>query len=63
MLRVGGDYILNIDARVIAATNHNLYQLVQKGVPGRPVFQDNVLNLGAAPEERKEDIPILARHL
>lgn len=65
VLRVGGDYILNIDARVIAATNHNLYQLVQKGEFREDLFfRINVLNLRVPPlRERKEDIPILARHL
>ncbi|HOO11948.1 MAG TPA: sigma 54-interacting transcriptional regulator, partial [Bacillota bacterium] len=64
-LRIGGDYILNIDARVIAATNHNLYQLVQKGEFREDLFfRINVLNLRVPPlRERKEDIPILVRHL
>ena len=65
VLRIGGDYILNIDARVIAATNHNLYQLVQKGEFREDLFfRINVLNLRVPPlRERKEDIPILVRHL
>ncbi|MDD2573332.1 MAG: sigma 54-interacting transcriptional regulator [Bacillota bacterium] len=65
VLRIGGEYILNIDARVISATNHNLYELVQKGEFREDLFfRINVLNLKVPPlRARREDIPLLAGYL
>src|SRR5256884_7078464 len=61
--RVGGNQTLRADGRLIAATNKNLEQLVQKGT-----FRDdlyfclNVVRLTIPPlRERKDDIPILVR--
>ncbi|MBA1335293.1 MAG: Sigma-54 dependent DNA-binding transcriptional regulator [Firmicutes bacterium] len=64
VLRIGGDYILNIDVRVIAATNTSLYELVQKGKFREDLFfRINILNLKVPPlRERKEDIPLLVKH-
>lgn len=65
VLRIGGESILNVDARVIAATNHNLYDLVQKGEFREDLFfRINVLNLKVPPlRARSDDIPMLIRHL
>jgi len=64
VLRVGGDYILNVDIRVIAATNLNLYERVKEGKFREDLyFRLNVLNLRVPPlRERKEDIPLLVRN-
>ena len=62
VLRIGGDYILNVDIRVIAATNLDLYQMVKEGKFREDLyFRLNVLNVKLPSlRERKEDIPLLA---
>ena len=64
ILRVGGDRIINVDVRLIAATNKNLYNLVSKGHFRNDLyFRINVLNVRIAPlRERKEDILLLVEH-
>ncbi|MCQ1529230.1 MULTISPECIES: sigma 54-interacting transcriptional regulator [Lutispora] len=64
VLRVGGDYILNVDIRVIAATNLNLYERVKEGKFREDLyFRLNILDLRLpALRERKEDIPLLLRN-
>jgi len=61
VLRVGGDYIFNVDIRVIAATNVDLYQKVKEGKFREDLyFRLNVLDLRIPSlRERKEDIPLL----
>ena len=61
VLRVGGDYILNVNIRVIAATNVNLFQMVKEGKFRQDLyFRLNILDLRIPPlRERKADIPIL----
>ena len=63
VLRIGGDYIVNVDIRVIAATNANLLKLVKEGKFRQDLyFRLNILDLRIPPmRERKEDIPILVR--
>ncbi|MFA7573379.1 MAG: sigma 54-interacting transcriptional regulator [Lutispora sp.] len=63
VLRVGGDYILNVDIRVIAATNFNLYQRVKEGKFREDLFfRLNILDLRLPPlRERIEDIPLLVK--
>lgn len=61
VLRVGGDYILNVDIRVIVAINFNLYKMVKKGNFRKNLyFRLNILDLKLPPlRERREDIPLL----
>lgn len=64
VLRVGGDYIFNVDIRVIAATNYNLFEMVKEGKFRKDLyFRLNILDLKLPPlRERKEDIPLLVEN-
>jgi two-component system nitrogen regulation response regulator NtrX len=61
---VGGDEALTVDARVIAATNHDLEEEISRGNFREDLFYRlNVVPFFVPPlRERKEDIPLLARH-
>lgn len=65
VLRIGADYIVNVDIRVIAATNTNLIELIKKGKFRQDLYYRlNILDLRIPPlRERKEDIPILVKYL
>lgn len=62
--RVGGDKAITVNVRVIAATNKNLQQEIEKGNFREDLFH----RLSVIPihvpslAERKEDIPLLAEH-
>jgi DNA-binding NtrC family response regulator len=60
--RVGGEREINVDVRVLAATNKNLEEEVKKGNFREDLFYRlNVGNINIPPlRERKEDIPALA---
>ncbi|MBN2615923.1 MAG: sigma-54-dependent Fis family transcriptional regulator [Bacteroidales bacterium] len=62
--RVGGSHLIKTNARVIAATNRRLEDLVQQGAFREDLFYRlDVLRLDVPPlRERKADIPLLARH-
>ena len=62
--RVGSTKAIKIDARVIAATNKNLEELVKRGEYRDDLFYRlNVVAIRVPPlRERREDIPALARH-
>jgi len=62
--RVGGHQPLKADARVIAATHQNLDEQVREGRFREDLFHRlNVIRLRLPPlRERREDIPLLARH-
>jgi two-component system response regulator AtoC len=63
--RVGGEVILRSSARVIAATNQNLLQLVEKKKFREDLyFRLKVVEIYVPPlRERKSDIPLLVEHL
>ncbi len=62
--RVGATDDMKVDVRIIAATNRNLEEMVQKGTFRQDLFYRlNVINIKTPPlRDRKEDIPILAQH-
>jgi transcriptional regulator with PAS, ATPase and Fis domain len=63
IMKVGGNRIIPVDIRVIAATNRNLKEMAQNGL-FRPdlYYRLNVLPIYVPPlRERKEDIPLLVQ--
>jgi len=63
VLRIGGTKILPIDVRVVASTNKNLHELVQKGDFREDLYYRlNVLPINIPPlRERKSDIHLLVK--
>ncbi len=63
VMRIGGDHIIPVDIRIIAATNKNLWQKVKDGKFRKDLYYRlNVLELALPPlRERKEDIPELIK--
>lgn len=62
--RVGDSKVINVDVRIIAATNRNLRQLVDEGNFREDLFYRlNVIPVSIPPlRDRKEDIPLLLDH-
>jgi DNA-binding NtrC family response regulator len=62
--RVGGQQSIEVDVRVIAATNRNLQKLVKEGKFREDLYyRINVVKIDLPPlRERPEDIPLLAQH-
>lgn len=62
--RIGDDRQIPVNVRIIAATNRNLYQEVQKGKFREDLYYRlNVLTLNIPPlRKRREDIELLANH-
>jgi transcriptional regulator with PAS, ATPase and Fis domain len=62
--RVGGAHTLQVDVRVIAATNQSLTRMVAQGTFREDLFYRlNVIPVHVPPlRERPEDIPLLASH-
>ncbi len=62
--RVGGTKRIDVDVRIIAATNRDLEKLKERGEFREDLYyRINVVSFFLPPlRERKEDIPILARH-
>ncbi len=62
--RIGGTKLIDVDVRIISATNQNL----EKAIKEKKLRQDlyyrlNVVHISMPPlRERKEDIPILVQH-
>ncbi|MFD2131818.1 sigma-54 interaction domain-containing protein [Pseudogracilibacillus auburnensis] len=63
--KIGGTRVENIDVRVIAATNRDLNQLIDKGMFREDLFYRlNVLRLMIPPlRERRADIPKIIDHI
>jgi PAS domain S-box-containing protein len=61
VMRIGDDRVIPVDVRIIASTNRNLEEDIEKGAFRRDLFYRlNVLKLIIPPlRERKEDIPLL----
>ena len=62
--RVGGEEKINVNVRVICATNHNLEEAVKRGLFRMDLFyRINLIVIDVPPlRGRKSDIPELARH-
>jgi DNA-binding NtrC family response regulator len=62
--RLGGNQLITVDIRIIAATNRNLEEMVENGQFRADLYYRlNVINLELPPlRERPDDIPILATH-
>ncbi len=62
--RVGGNQTINVDVRVISATNKNLEDMIKKGTFREDLFYRlNVISIKIPPlRERKGDIPLLINY-
>ncbi len=64
VMRVGGNRIIPVDVRVIAATNRNLFQMVREGRFRMDLYYRlKVLHIHIPPlSQRAEDIPLFLEH-
>jgi Nif-specific regulatory protein len=62
--RLGGSETIKVDVRIVAATNHDLIQLVKENKFREDLYYRlNVFQIFLPPlRQRKEDIPVLADH-
>jgi len=62
--RVGGRKLINVDVRIITATNKNLQNAVEEDKFREDLFyRVNVITIPLPPlRERKDDVPLLANH-
>ncbi|MCD6454871.1 MAG: sigma-54-dependent Fis family transcriptional regulator [Candidatus Aminicenantes bacterium] len=62
--RIGGETEIEVDVRIITATNKNIEELVNRGEFREDLFYRlDVVRIEIPPlRERKEDIPLLAQH-
>jgi len=65
VMRIGGDSMINVDIRIIAATNKELWQLVQEGTFRKDLYYRlNVLPIEVPPlRNRTGDIPFLLERM
>jgi transcriptional regulator with PAS, ATPase and Fis domain/predicted house-cleaning noncanonical NTP pyrophosphatase (MazG superfamily) len=63
--RVGGNVVLPVNVRIIAASGKNLGQLVKQGVMRLDLYyRINTILINSPPlRERMEDIPLLTKHI
>ena len=63
--KIGGENTIKVDVRLIAATNKDLREEIEKGTFRDDLYYRlNVIRIHVPPlRERKEDIPILAKYL
>ncbi len=64
LTRVGGEKVIQVDVRVIAATNKDLVDLRNRGLFREDLYYRlNVVSLEIPPlKKRRDDIPLLAQH-
>lgn len=64
VMRIGDDRIIPVDVRIIASTNKNLEESIERGEFRKDLYYRlNILSLKIPPlRERREDIPLLAEH-
>ena len=64
IIRVGGTQVIPVDVRIVAATNRNLWQMVQDGMFRDDLYYRlNVMDILLPPlRDRTEDIPVLVDH-
>lgn len=62
--RIGSNEEIEVDVRIVAATNRNLEELVKRGIFREDLYYRlNVVNIHIPPlRERKDDIPVLVEH-
>ncbi|WP_315115299.1 sigma 54-interacting transcriptional regulator [uncultured Clostridium sp.] len=65
VIRIGGDSVINVDVRIISATNRNLKALIKQGKFRQDLYYRlNVLSINIPPLcQRKDDIPLLIEQL
>lgn len=63
-MRLGGKELITVDVRIIAATNEDLRESVEKGLFRKDLYYRlNVIPIEIPPlRERRDDIPLLIRH-
>lgn len=64
IMRIGGDSIISVDVRVIAATNKDLLKLIEEGKFRKDLFYRlNIFQISLPPlRKRRKDIPVLIEY-